>query len=603
MQFRIRSIDFTASGREIVRNREVETARLTVGRASENTIHLPDLAVEQQHLSLVPQANGTLLAEAAGTLGFAVDGKTTRSATIDPARGGEIAVGSFRLEVGRGEDGLALITIRQITEDAGEIKDRLRGFGLDRALPSRRVVSWLALAGILLAFLAVPIYTHLSRAEAEPDYDAQGQVLMDASWRTGSLSLAHHGLEDNCEACHTEPFVAVRDETCLSCHTESFDQNGDHADPTRMADGRAPFTGGEALLWQIANVFNKPGPGACTDCHTEHEGAGRMEPTSERFCADCHDSLDARLTDTALGNASDFGRLHPQFQALVTPVRGAEEVRMSLDEISGDFDGLKFPHNMHLSATNGVARMASRLDPRQRGGLECDNCHQPTADGVRFLPVNMEDSCEGCHSLVYDRVGTTFRTLRHGDVDEMQADLAAADRSPRRPVSSPLQSGRRRPGQFAEGGRYYSNFSRISPSGITRAAFADEGLCGECHYPATQANGRLGVVPVVQRDRYFQHGWFDHGPHDQEDCTTCHAADTSSRATDLLMPGIETCRDCHEGETAHEAEVPSSCAMCHSYHPRPGAAPARQEPLRQSRSQQAQLWLPFSRQGGERRSQ
>jgi hypothetical protein len=49
--------------------------------------------------------------------------------------------------------------------------------------------------------------------------------MMDASWRTGALSVRHHGLEDNCEACHTEPFVAVRDEACLTCHKDI----GDHA--------------------------------------------------------------------------------------------------------------------------------------------------------------------------------------------------------------------------------------------------------------------------------------------------------------------------------------------------------------------------------------
>lgn len=569
MIFRIRTIDFTASGREIVRNREVEADILTVGRASENAIALPDLAVEQQHLRVVVQPNGELGLEAAGSLGFTLDGRAVMAGAVDPARGGEVGVGSYRLELDRDEDGAVLITVRQAGEDKSELKDRLRGFGLEGALPSRRIMSWAAVAAILLAFLAIPVFSHLNRPDVEPDIDAPGVVMMDASWRTGDLSSAHHGLEDQCEACHTAPFVAVRDETCLTCHAESF-EDANHADPHRMANGRAPFGAGEALLWQVAGAFNKPGPGACTDCHTEHEGAGAMEPTSEKFCADCHETLDARLTDTALGNAADFGRIHPQFQTLVTPRRGARAVRASLDDVTGDFGGLKFPHDMHLSATNGVARMANRLNPRQ-GPLDCASCHQPTSDGVRFQPVNMEQACEGCHSLVYDRVGSMFRSLSHGDVDAMQADLLAADRAPRRPVSS----GRRRPGMFAEGGIYYGNFSRVSSAGLSRAALEPEGICGECHYPASGSG--VDVVPVQQRSRYFAHGWFDHGPHDQEDCTTCHAADTSAQATDLLLPGIAVCRDCHMGETAHEAEVPSSCAMCHSYHPRPGAAPAPRE--------------------------
>ena len=92
------------------------------------------------------------------------------------------------------------------------------------------------------------------------------------------------------------------------------------------------------------------------------------------------------------------------------------------------------------------------------------------ADGVRFLPVAMERDCEACHSLVYDKVGATFRTLRHGDIAQLQADLVAADRSPRRP----LVGGLRRPGEYAPGGLYHGNFAggsaavarAMSPSGV-----------------------------------------------------------------------------------------------------------------------------------------
>ena len=561
MLVRIRSIDFTATGREIVREREVETDLLRVGRASENTIALPDLAVEQQHLTIAVQPTGSLAVAAVSSLGFALDGHKVRTAEIDPAKGGEIAVGSYRLDVATAEDGVIIITVSQIAEDDGEARDRLRGFTLESAMPSRRIVSWAALVGILLAFLVIPIWTHLNRTDVAPDIRSDGQVLMDASWSTGDLSSVHHGLEDSCEACHTEPFVAVRDETCLSCH----DNIADHAEAPRMSVGRAPATGGQAILWDIAHAFNKPGPGACTDCHTEHEGKVEMQPVAEQFCSDCHQTLDARLTDTALGNAADFGTIHPQFKALMVPARGAAEVRMSLDDGQTDFGGLKFPHDMHLSASNGVGRMAMRLKIAS-SGMECSDCHETTVDGVGFLPVEMEESCEACHSLVYDRVGSTFRSLRHGNVDAMRADLAAADRAPRRPVTS----GRRRPGQFAEGGIYYGNFSRVIPTiqggGLTRAALQPDGVCGECHFPATNSTKPLAVHPVTQRSRFFQHGWFDHNAHEQEDCSTCHAADTSSKASDLLMPGLETCRDCHEGESAIEAEVPSTCAMCHSYH-------------------------------------
>lgn len=561
MDLRIRSIDFTAAGREIVRDREVSADVVTVGRAATNTVHLPDLAVEQVHVRITATPSGALALEAVGTLGFTLDGRQVTSAQVDPAKGGELGLGSYRLSFGL-EDGALVVTVRQRVDDEGEGKDRLRGFSLGSAMPGKRVLSWAALVAILVAFLAMPIWSNVSRTVVEPDIDAAGAVQMDASWSTGALSSVHHGLEDNCEACHVTPFQPVQDATCLTCH----EGIADHARDNRMADGRPAPSGSDALLWDIAQAFNKPGPGACSDCHTEHEGADRMEPTAQAFCSDCHNTLDARLTDTALGNARDFGELHPEFKVAVLPTRGATRaVRTSLADEPADFNGLRFPHDVHLDRTSGVTRMAQRLGRAAGYGaaLECSTCHTPTADGTRFLPVDMEEDCEACHSLVYDQVGTTFRSLSHGDIDQVEADLLAADRAPRRPVTT----GRMRPGDFAEGGIYYGNFSRISPAMLRNTAMSEDGLCGECHLPGNARNGALAVAPVTQRSRYMLHGWFDHAAHEQEDCASCHAADSSDAASDLLLPNLASCRDCHLGEASREAEVPSGCAMCHSYHP------------------------------------
>src|SRR5690606_36509681 len=369
-----------------------------------------------------------------------------------------------------------------------------------------------------------------------------------------------------CEACHVEPFVAVRDETCLTCHQDI----ADHAAQPRQSLARGPLPWGDAVQWQVAHAFGKPGPGACTDCHTEHEGAGRMEPTREKFCADCHGTLDARLTDTALGNASDFGKAHPEFRALLTTDRTqAEPVRVSLDDRPRQWNGLRFPHAMHLSKTNGVAQMARRLgrDAGYGAPLDCADCHTPTADGVRFLPVDMERDCEACHSLVFDEVGGTFRTLRHGRIEQARAELLSLD------APATRATGRRRPGEYAS--LYRADFGGPGVAMLSRA-MTEKGLCGQCHVPAGPP-GTLAVMPVTQPSRYMIHGWFDHEDHKQEQCTSCHAAVTSDSSADLLLPGIAQCRDCHQGESARSAEVPSSCAMCHSYHPRtgPAAAPPR----------------------------
>ncbi|MDN3646416.1 cytochrome c3 family protein [Pontixanthobacter aestiaquae] len=563
MTFLIRTIDFTASGREIVRDREVDQSSLTIGRAAESDIHLPDLAVEQNHATLTSQDDGTILAQAAGTLGFTHDGKTTTSTSFDPAKGAELGFGCYRLAFSRDPDAPASITISKAAEHSEDVDD-VKGFALASALPSKRAMAWVGLGIILFAFLIVPIYTHLNRDPAKPDYDRTGQTMMDTSWSTGALSLAHHGLEDNCEACHVKPFESVRDETCLTCH----EAIGDHAKIDRQLTGRGPMSAGDEFQWKVAGMFGKEGPGSCSTCHTEHEGAGRMEPTAQQFCAECHDGMDARLTDTKLANAADFGDAHPQFKAIYHPQLGSEETaRISLADTPQEQHGLKFPHEMHMNTRGGVARMARNIGAKQGYGnsLVCADCHTPTSDKEGFLPVKMEDDCESCHSLVYDRVGTTFRSLRHGDIDQMRADLRAMDRAPRR---SAAPAGRKRPGEYARGGLYYQNFGRPARSYIAiNRALAKDGVCGECHIPTTR-NGKADVMPVHLRENYLLNGWFDHKEHEQEECSTCHKAETSKTSEDLLLPGIAVCRDCHLGQDEKQAEVPSSCAMCHSYHPK-----------------------------------
>lgn len=563
MSFRIRQVDTTATGREIVRERIVEGDSLTIGRSAENHIALPDLAVEQHHVLVSVGENCAITFESASTLGFTLNGRKRRVETVEDG-GAELVLGAYRLDFAAGPDSEIEVTIRRREERESGRGEGAHGFTLASALPGKRPVAWALLIAIFIAFLAIPIWSFTHRERVTPDPDKPGQVVMDASWTPGALSTAHHKLEGQCESCHTDAFVAVRDEACLTCH----EAIGDHAAQPRLTLARGPMSWGDKIQREVADVFHKPGAGACTDCHTEHEGEGRMNPPAQQFCSDCHGSMDKRLADTKLPNAADFGKVHPGFQAAVLTTPGqTKPERVALASNPRTFNGIKFPHALHLGAGGGPSRMAMRLGARAGYGkpLDCANCHTPSKDGVRFQPVQMETSCGSCHSLVYDRSGGNFRTLPHGDIGKMRAALASADRAPRRPVAS----GRRRPGEYAPGGLYYGNFAPPQRNSVPLASrmLSVGGVCSECHYP-----GGTGVLPVTQPARYMAHGWFDHADHKREKCATCHKASQSNAASDLLLPDIKTCRTCHLGEDAAKPKVASSCAMCHSYHPR-GALP------------------------------
>ncbi len=550
MAFLIRHVSFTADHREIVRDMRVDRDSITVGRAAENEVALPDLSVDPQHARIERRDARRILVSATGNLGFEVDGRSARRAEIDSAKGAELGFGGHRVTVSHDERGDVVLAVRRVDaiSDAEEDRDEASAFSLRGKLPGRRVTAWLLVIAVLIGFLAIPIWGYFHRTA--DDQRSIYSLHADRSWSAGPLSAAHHGLEKNCEACHVQAFVAVRDATCRTCHTDVHD----HAPADRIAGARAAPTAWDRALESVARFFNKPGPGACVDCHREHEGAGPMPPTRQAFCTDCHTGLNQRLADTKLPNVTDFGTGHPEFR----PTIGSD--RISLDGHPSLPTGLKFPHDLHLSTTNGVARMAQTL-----GGhaLDCSDCHKPTADGVRFLPVQMEQSCGRCHSL---------GAIRHGDVAGAMADARNHYRTtaPPRPVE--LGGGRRRPGLYAEGQVYHIYFGAAAGwaargDAAAHGLLAPGGACYECHTAAASAPG---VVPVVQPVRSMLHGWFDHAAHKTEACATCHAARTSASATDLLLPGIKTCRTCHGGE-ASSAKVPSSCAMCHSYHQAAGA--------------------------------
>jgi len=63
----------------------------------------------------------------------------------------------------------------------------------------------------------------------------------------------------------------------------------------------------------------------------------------------------------------------------------------------------------------------------------------------------------------------------------------------------------------------------------------------------------------------MQKAHFDHQAHRLVSCESCHAkAATSKETSDILMPGIETCQQCHKPGKEYAAEA--RCFECHNYH-------------------------------------
>jgi hypothetical protein len=583
MRCRIRYLTRQRTGR-VAQDEQIVTLegnRITLGRGTDSTVFLRDLRVNYHHAELVVHDDGIVI-EAVGHSILRVDQIPVERAVVTPDS--EIEVGPYRVQLGQDEPGADLtLSVELVTPLPTDTVEQLvepRRVSLGTGFFRKRATSWLLFLLVIVTGLALPIVAYrMSRpdgvATAEPAPFIAG---FDRFWISGELSSSHQLLGDDCHTCHELPFVPVRNEACAPCH----------------AGIRHHF---EVARFEVAGF----GSTACTGCHSEHQGLTGIVPIQQSLCADCHGDLSV-TAETTLLDATDFGTAHPQFRpTVITDPAGGRVQRVALG--AADFpeerSNLEFPHAIHLARSCEVAGVTdveqlkkvpqetlqgcrvlqqARQDLNQ-AGLDCADCHRPELGGVAMLLPRMQEHCAVCHShrLEFDP-NAPGRVLPHGRPDEVIAvinDFYAAQALRGRPavVVEDQSSLRRRPGEGAPA--QAPPGAGPEPGQEVQAIVAQKlddvfgrTLCGVCHEiipPAASERGTWEVRPVRITRLWMPKGHFDHGAHKTTPCTDCHKAQTSKTSEDVLLPPIETCRACHQGEHARAA-VPSTCIMCHVYH-------------------------------------
>ena len=586
----LRQVTRRASGAEIVREKILPADTARIGRGADCEIRLPDLAVSLHHATLTATGPDRVEVVSAGREPFSVDGRFVTEATLDVSRSPRLSFGDHILTLSPGDGGRVLINLAAAEPAEG---DSTSGVPAGGVIPKARVfgrrrIAWTLGLGIVALCLLWPLAAFHGHLKARIDPDQQ--------WSTGPLSSAHAFLEDDCQACHQQAFVAVTDASCKTCHAgdrtpaamtaaaaatraagspDALSFVRDHAPQRRILWGAPPpdHPGGRATAW-VRRTFNIPEQ-RCASCHVEHVGnpvAGQPPEripalTPTQTCIDCHTGLTHRLKDTDLADAPSWAR-HPNFRPTLPGPTGL--TRVSLNARPREASGLTFPHRLHMSASAGPARMAQTLGGRGYGAaLTCANCHRPDADGKGFAPIEMERDCASCHSLAFATTGGV-RQLPHGEPAQVVAALLAWQR--RGPVAGG-GTARRRPGQIGEG----SPGPGGSPAGASAVttvggAFGPRGACFDCH--TIFRTPTIRFAPVRLPGDFLSRGAFDHSVREhridrrgQPACAQCHAAATSVSATDLLLPSVSECAECHGQTTARSpTPAPANCETCHSFH-------------------------------------
>ncbi len=367
-----------------------------------------------------------------------------------------------------------------------------------------------------------------------------------AVYSSGPIKSSHAVFGQNCAVCHSNKntFSAkVTDQSCQSCHDGPIHQ---------------------------AQQFYTP---ECAACHVEHSGETSLARVNDAGCTECHSDLKTRSGALRVAaSIKSFNSGHPEFAA----VRPGQH----------DPSSIKFNHQVHLKKDLRGPRGANVQ-------MQCADCHQP--EGVKralpygepdpsgpqpvqasfsphvstrayMAPVNFMEHCSACHPLGFDqrfkdavphkkpefvreavfKKFTEYIALHPDEIHIVNLD----QRIPRRPPLPP-------PHNAAEWVARMMGEAEQLLWGKT---------CKECHRLLYVAAAKVPQVPKAAIPaRWMKNARFDHQPHRLVSCDSCHAkASTSKDTADILLPGIETCRQCHRAGKANAAEA--RCFECHDYH-------------------------------------
>jgi len=555
MRFLIRSLETEKAGGLRTQERAVESDSLSIGRATDQNIQINDPRIDLQHARL-SRSGGELQLTCTPPAQVEINGRLQRSAVLKV--GDEISLGPSLIKMVESPVGydVTLTIERDIRESVAVDDGPLPKFSMSLAEVGwrKRPWAWAGFSVSLVLGLVLP-WVMVGRGDASIEWLRQSVLPSDMQWTSGALHSAHGNLEVACEACHEQPFRRVRNEQCLDCHATTLHQHvpADHPAAADMTADR------------------------CTTCHVEHDEPSNLVQLDTRICSDCHAEPQSHGAGPKAQPVTDFVSQHPDFQIslLTAPDWKMTRARLGESEIV-EKSNLEFTHAAHLNPKGIKA-------PQGEVVMECTDCHTPTESGTSFKPIEMEQHCGSCHTLGFDPAEPK-RTVPHGEPALVMQTLI--DHYSRRFLSGysdtvAAASGAAPPGaSLSASARARVLGSAKQRANQVAADIFERRICADCHTVTrggTPAEPLWSVAPVKLTQTFMPKAQFDHAAHatGEATCETCHAAADSKVASDVLMPQIKVCRDCHGGETGTEggqARIASPCASCHVYHD-------KQEPL------------------------
>ena len=425
----------------------------------------------------------------------------------------------------------------------------------------------------------------------------------------GKVHSVHAAWEHDCSVCH-EPLSPtssrnglqemlkagpVSDKLCQNCHS------GPPHHPGREKESEV---------------------GSCSSCHVEHRGRhSQLSQVSDSLCTNCHANLEQHTEDhkpVYENKITGFDIDHPQFK--IGPPGQRRELG-SKDNPPRDPGKLKFNHKLHLTEGLTVGWKLDRIDksmlerykklqPPGRNKnedlvhLKCGACHQldgaeaPKAaaigdpgrtTGEYMQPVTYEQHCKACHPLTFDPAVPNVEVphlLQPAEVRRFLWGVYAGEEVKKRAPDKKPAADRPLPGhnltreeldemRARMSGNVNAAESALYVKALDKAvkgAFTGKPMCALCHQFDWPPGEKLPkeILPTDVPRVWFPHSKFTHKAHRMAGCLECHDAEKSTTNTDILLPGIENCQECHRPAGVEDGKkvggVRHDCVACHRYH-------------------------------------
>lgn len=388
-------------------------------------------------------------------------------------------------------------------------------------------------------------------------------------YSSGPLAQQHNVFANNCEACHATKKSRfsgvsfqkhVTDGACLECHN--------------------------APAHQAAEKFTPE----CSTCHTEHKGSADLTNVDDKTCVQCHSDLQVKSgTPKYETVVKSFVHDHPEFKPLRKP---------------HDPGSVALNHEAHLKA--GIR------GPHGQVQLVCNDCHRPAADALTQnwpyaeetvagasprtepefskteqgriiataldpLPpstgrahmgaLKYENQCAACHQLQFDERITDLvphgkPEIIHDFLDQKYKQYIGAHPAVWRETPRPV---RRIPGlQPPPQAHSAEEWVKFQTDQAEMLLYRKS--CRLCHQ-VDMKPAKPQIRPANITLRWLPNSTFNHYAHQAVACDSCHSkVRTSKETSDVLIPGIATCRQCHNAEPTKVGAAEDGCFLCHQYH-------------------------------------